>query len=81
MPRTHAFRSGNGHAVQIPSELAYGDLGTELTITRHGDVLTIFPTRSGPRDSVARLRLLPRPDASKAREPIEMPHRADDPPS
>lgn len=76
MPRTRVFKSGNSQAVRIPAELAFEDAAAELTISRHGDVITLYPTRPGLRNAVARLRGLPRPAEVERREPIEMPDRA-----
>ena len=45
MAATRVFKSGNSQAVRIPAELAYADTNIELTITRSGDVITIFPLR------------------------------------
>jgi antitoxin VapB len=74
--RTRVFRSGNSQAVRIPAELAYEDGATELTISRHGDVITLYPARTGLKDAVARLRRLPKPAEVERREPIELPDRA-----
>jgi antitoxin VapB len=54
--------------------LAYGDLQTDLQITRVGDVITIFPSRGSLKDVVAELRALP-PLPIEEHEPIEMPDR------
>lgn len=78
MPRTRIFKSGNSQAVRIPAELAYEDAGTELTISRHGDVITLFPLRTGLKEAVAQLRALPKPAEIERREPIEMPERDPD---
>lgn len=43
MSSTRVFKSGNSQAVRIPAECAYADKDVELTITRLGDVFTIFP--------------------------------------
>lgn len=75
MPLTRAFKSGNSQAVRIPAELAYADMSVELTITRAGDVITIFPARRSLKEAVARLRELPKPPAVERREPIDMPER------
>ena len=74
MPRTRVFRSGDGQAVRIPTELAYED-GAELAISRYGEIVTLSPVRSGLRDAVAQLRALPRPPDVERREPIELPER------
>jgi antitoxin VapB len=75
MPVTRPFRSGNSQAVRIPAELAYADTSVELTITRHGDVITIFPGRQDVRAAVSELRAMPKPSAVEHREPIELPDR------
>lgn len=76
MPSTRAFKSGNSQAVRIPAEIAYADTDIELTVTRLGDVITIFPARQSLADAVAALRAVPKPSALEKREPIEMPERA-----
>jgi antitoxin VapB len=76
MPSTRAFKSGNSQAVRIPAELAYTDTDIELTVTRLGDVITIFPSRQSLGDAVAALRATPKPSVVEQREPIEMPERA-----
>jgi hypothetical protein len=48
----------------------------ELTITRLGDVITIFPTQQNLKGAVAALRAVPRPATAEPREPIEVPGRA-----
>ena len=73
MARTRVFRSGNSQAVRIPAEIAYRDTEVELEITRHGDVITIFPARQNVQELVAELRRLPRPTRVEKRIPIEMP--------
>jgi antitoxin VapB len=78
LPRTRVFKSGNSQAVRIPAELAYEDAAAELAISRHGDVITLFPVRSGLKDAVARLRALPTPAEVEEREAIEMPDREAD---
>jgi antitoxin VapB len=75
MPRTRVFKSGNSQAVRLPAEIAYADTNVELEITRHGDVITIVPARRSMRDTVARLRAMPKPDKVERREPIAVPLR------
>jgi antitoxin VapB len=75
MPSTGAFKSGNSQAVRIPAEIAYADISQELTITRHGDVITIYPARQDLKKMVAELRAMPKPTEIEKREPIEMPDR------
>lgn len=72
---TRLIRSGNGQAVRIPAELAYADTNVELTITRHGDVITIFPNRQDLKAAVQTLRSMPKPSSVERCEPIEMPDR------
>ena len=72
MPVTRAFRSGNSQAVRIPVELAYVDTSVELTITRNGDDINIFPMRQDLRTAVARLRAMAKPSAVEQGEPIEL---------
>lgn len=78
MPTTRIFKSGNSQAVRIPAEIAYTDLSLDLTITRSGDVITIFPARQSLKDAVAILRDMPKPGEVEAREPIEVPERERD---
>ncbi|HEY0281557.1 MAG TPA: hypothetical protein VGC27_02910 [Rhizomicrobium sp.] len=76
MPTTRVFKSGNSQAVRIPAELAYADTNIELTITRTGEVITIYPKRTGSMEEiVAALRALPIPSEVETRDPIELPDR------
>ena len=75
MPLTRVFRSGNSQAVRIPAELAYADMSIELTISRHGDVITLFPKRQDLKAAIAQLRGMPKPTVVERREPIELPDR------
>ena len=76
MPSTRVFKSGNSQAVRIPAELAYADTNIELTITRTGEVITIYPKRTGSMEEmIAALRALPTPSEIEPREPIELPDR------
>ncbi|MGH6872124.1 MAG: antitoxin [Rhizomicrobium sp.] len=61
MAHTRLFKSGNSQAIRIPSELAYDDMGIEMEISRHGDVLTIYPKRGSVREAVEILRRMPKP--------------------
>jgi antitoxin VapB len=76
MALTRIFKSGNGQAVLIPADLAYADQTLDLNITRHGDVITIFPARKSLKDAVALLRAMPKPADSVAHEPTQVPDRA-----
>lgn len=72
---TRVFKSGNSQAVRIPAELAYSATGTDLQITRLGDVITIFPVRKSLKDAVAALRAMPKPPDVETYEPAELPER------
>jgi antitoxin VapB len=74
MPTTRAFKSGNSQAVRIPAEIAYADTSVELTITRNGDVITIYPKKQDLKAMVDELRKLPAVPVEE-REPIELPDR------
>ena len=75
MARTRIFKSGNSQAVRIPAELAFADLDVDLEITRHGDVITLYPVRSKLTDVVKALRRMPKPARAEKRRAIEMPQR------
>ncbi|MFZ4606362.1 MAG: antitoxin [Caulobacter sp.] len=69
-----AFRSGNSQAVRLPREIAYED-GVELTITRTGDVTTIYPKRPSLAEMFAKLDALPKPSSIEVRDTEEIPER------
>lgn len=75
MSLTRAFKSGNSQAVRIPAELAYEDMNVDLKISRMGDVIVISPARPSMKETVAKLRAMPRPPEIGEREAIEMPDR------
>ncbi len=75
MATTRAFKSGNSQAVRIPADMAYADTSVELTITRSGDVITIYPKRPSMADTIAALRALPRVPTIVDDERIEVPDR------
>jgi antitoxin VapB len=75
MSTTRAFKSGNSQAVRIPADLAFEDPSVDLTITRTGDVITIYPARGDLRHAVELLRAMPKPPNIEQREPIELPDR------
>ena len=75
MPTTRAFKSGNSQAVRIPADLAFEDPSVDLTISRTGDVITIYPARGDLRRAVELLRAMPKPPNIEQREPIELPDR------
>jgi antitoxin VapB len=72
MPNTRAFKSGNSQAVRIPAEIAYADISQELTITRHGDVITIYPARPSMAETIALLSAMPKPPPMEPIERTEM---------
>jgi antitoxin VapB len=74
MATTKAFKSGNSQAVRIPAELAYKD-GTELTITRSGDTVLLYPKKPSMEETIAALRALPSVPVTEDDERIEMPDR------
>lgn len=74
MATTRAFKSGNSQAVRIPAEIAFED-GQELTIVRHGDVVTISPKRSGLKQALEELLAMPVPPTVEPLERIQMPER------
>ena len=78
MPKTRVFKSGNSQAVRIPAELAYADMGMELEITRHGEVITIFPAKNSLKNVVAALRRMAKPARVERRQPIDVPLRRRD---
>lgn len=78
MPRTRVFKSGNSQAVRLPAEIAYANTDVELEITRLGDVITIIPARRGLKETVAKLRKMPKPDSVERRVPIDVPLRKRD---
>ncbi|HEY4115379.1 MAG TPA: AbrB/MazE/SpoVT family DNA-binding domain-containing protein [Rhizomicrobium sp.] len=76
--RTRAFKSGNSQAVRIPAEIAYGDIGAELEITRSGDVITIYPARRSLLDTLQLLGRMPKPKTIELIERTEVPEREGD---
>jgi antitoxin VapB len=61
--KTKTFKSGNSEAVRLPAEIAYG-LGTELEVTRNGDIVTLRPASAGRglREAIEQLRKMPKPE-------------------
>ena len=72
---TRVFKSGNSQAVRVLAELAYSETGTDLQITRLGDVITIFPVQKSLKDALAALRGMAKPPDVEIYEPIELPER------
>lgn len=74
--RTRTFRSGNSEAVRLPREVAFGQTGLELTITRTGDMLTLYPATKGSGKALAdALTSLPGPVLPETRDAVEPPER------
>lgn len=73
---TRTFKSGNSTALRLPKELAL-EPGTEVTITRLGNTLTVTPRRDRTMaELVARLREIgPPPGPKLKREKIIFPER------
>lgn len=74
---TRVFKSGNSQAVRIPAELAYENTDMEMTITRHGDAITIYPSsaRQSMEEMFAALRALPKATLLEQTDRIELPDR------
>lgn len=72
--KTKTFKSGNSEAIRLPKEIAYG-VGTEVEITREGDVITIRPKRKSFREMLDRLKELPAPEEVEVRDPDIFPDR------
>ncbi len=72
-----AFKSGNSVAVRLPKELAFAP-GTELVVSRSGDVVTLTPkARAAVLELVRRLKDIGQPpDGVQERIPIEFPERS-----
>jgi antitoxin VapB len=64
---TRTFRSGNGEAVRLPRDMAFG-ADVELTLVRSGEVLTIYPSRISAARLVDRLADLPCPTNVEIRD-------------
>jgi antitoxin VapB len=75
---TRLFKAGDDQAVRIPCELAYSDASLDVTITRSGDVITIYPARKSLKEAVALSRAMPKPPDVETYDRIEMPERARD---
>jgi antitoxin VapB len=58
--RTKTFRSGNSQAVRLPAEIAYGEDGLELEVTRCGEMIMMRPARAlSMKELAAYLQTLP----------------------
>jgi antitoxin VapB len=72
--RTRTFRSGDGEAIGLPKQVAFGE-GRELVIVRSGDVMTIYPAATSIPAMIERLRSLPAPPVVERRNDEELPER------
>jgi antitoxin VapB len=70
--RTRTFRIGNGEALRLPRDVAFGE-DVELVIVRSGDVMTIYPAATSIPAMIERLRALPPPPAVERRDQKELP--------
>lgn len=79
------FKAGNSAAVRLPKDVAFA-LGTDITIERRGDVVTIRPSddkdavRRGHQELAKELEAIwadYRDREPEGRLPIDIPHRAD----
>ncbi|HEY5106219.1 MAG TPA: AbrB/MazE/SpoVT family DNA-binding domain-containing protein [Caulobacteraceae bacterium] len=71
---SRTFRSGNSQAIKLPREVAFPD-GTEVTIVRSGEVMTIYPTKPPLSEMIERLFSLPGPDSIEVRDTGQIPER------
>ena len=76
------FKSGNSAAVRLPKDVAFA-LGTEVTIERTGDIVTIRPSidpaagRKRVERLVAALRAIGPVGEIGPRLPVDVPDRAE----
>ncbi|HZF93972.1 MAG TPA: hypothetical protein VEZ20_03770 [Allosphingosinicella sp.] len=73
---SRTFRSGDGEAVRLPEEFAFGE-GVEVEIVKNGDEVTIrrCRPRMTPKELADALEKLPKPKTIQKREPIIFPRR------
>jgi antitoxin VapB len=74
---TRVFKSGNSQAVRIPAEMAFENTEGDFTITRSGDVITIYrkTARQSVEEMFAKLRALPAASMLQQVDRIELPDR------
>jgi antitoxin VapB len=77
MATTRVFKSGNSQAVRIPAEMAFENAEGDFTITRSGNVITIYPAtaRQSMEQMFAALRELPAVSLLPQIDRIELPDR------
>lgn len=71
---SRTFKSGNSEAVRLPKDVAFGP-DVDVTIVRSGDVLTIYPSKPPVKVLIAKLQMLPKPDAIERRDNEPLPER------
>jgi antitoxin VapB len=74
MATTRVFKSGNSHAVHLPEEMAFEE-GQELTITRNGEAVTLFPKRDSLRQVLEEFLAAPPLERSEPLERMQLPDR------
>jgi len=72
--KTRTFKCGNSVAVRLPKEVAFAP-DIEVTVSRCGDVMTIYPTRPSIKEMIAKLRELPGPGDIEVRDADVVPDR------
>ena len=72
--KTRTFRSGDGEAVHLPKDIAFGE-NVELVVVRSGDVVTLYPAARSIPEMVARLKAMPVPPSIERRDDDELPER------
>jgi len=70
--KTRTFRSGDGEAVLLPNDIAFGE-NVELVVVRSGDIVTLYPAATSVPEMVARLRAMLLPPSIEQRD--ELPER------
>lgn len=74
MATTRVFKSGNGLAVHIPDDMAYEE-GQELTVTRHGEMVTLLPKRDNLRQVLEEFLASPPLEPGEPLPRIQLPDR------
>jgi antitoxin VapB len=69
---TRTFKSGNSQAVRLPKAVAFPP-GTELSVVRVGDVVTLRPVEDKIARMWALLDSLPKPSYVEERDVEEIP--------
>ncbi|MHB8530101.1 MAG: antitoxin [Caulobacteraceae bacterium] len=72
--KSRTFRSGNSQAIRLPKDVAYPD-GTELTIVRSGEVMTIYPAKRPIKEMIETLLAMSGPRSIEERDSDIFPER------